>query len=447
MRIALLFLGVFLFLAVPECPAQTGSTRQVPVDSLIYDLKNPDPVRRKEAATLLGVNKVQRAVPDLVSAASDTDPAVRREIVLALDKLLDLRAVPAFVKLMSDPERDIREKCIHGVINLYLPQESGLSVTLFKVANFFNPWSDEWADTAVEPGVVIDRTVIDALRGRLEDSDDGIRVKAVRALGILRGREAVPVMLETLRRDRSNPVRFEIIRSLRKIGDTSVAKDLMNYLAYSESKVRNEAVLTLGRFRHADAVAELTSLYEKESKLPAKKIDKAYREFLLDALAFIAAPTSKDLFVKEMKNPDDNLRLHAVEGLARIGDSDLVTEISKDRLAEKEPKLRTAQAFALYRMGRKEYLEELVDSLAKRRSHNEAKQYIVEFKPAELPDLYAQAKKTDVDIRESLAEIFGLIGDSAAIPILQELNQDRRGQISALANQALRRINARTTSQ
>ena len=447
MRVAMLFLGIVLFLFAPESWAQTTPTRQAPVDSLIYDLKNPDPVRRKEAATLIGANKVQRAVPDLVSAAGDSDPAVRREIVLALDKLLDVRAIPAFVKLMSDPERDIREKCIHGVINLYLPQESGLSVTLMKVANFFNPWSDEWSDTAVEPGVVVDRTVIDALRGRLEDSDDGIRVKAARALGILKGREAVPVMLETLRRDRSNPVRFEIIRSLRKIGDRSVAKDLMNYLAYGESRVRNEAVFTLGRFRHVDAVSELTSLYEKEAKLPAKKMDRAYREFLLDALAFIAAPVSKDLFVKERMNPHDNLRLHAVEGLARIGAPELVTEISRDRLAEKDPRIRTAQAFALYRMGRKEYLDELVDSLAKRRSHSEAKQYIVELKADELPDLYAQAKKNDVDIRESLAEIFGLIGDSAAIPVLQELNKDRRGQISALANQALRRIHARTAPQ
>src|SRR5688572_26643910 len=52
MRVALLFLGIVLVLFAPESWAQTTPTRQVPVDSLIYDLKNPDPVRRKEAATL-----------------------------------------------------------------------------------------------------------------------------------------------------------------------------------------------------------------------------------------------------------------------------------------------------------------------------------------------------------------------------------------------------------
>ncbi len=167
-------------------------TRQVPVESLIYDLKNPDPVRRKEAARLLGENKVQRATPDLVAVAQDSDPQVRREIVGALDKMLDIRALPAFIQLSGDPEKDIRDRCIIGMVNLYLPQESGLRVTLNKVATFFNPWSDEWADVVVEPGITVDPAAIAALTDRLGDAEDSIRLKAARALGILKGKSARP---------------------------------------------------------------------------------------------------------------------------------------------------------------------------------------------------------------------------------------------------------------
>ena len=46
-------------------------------------------------------------------------------------------------------------------------------------------------------------------------------------------------------------------------------------------------------------------------------------------------------------------------------------------------------------------------------------------------------------MRESLAEVLGLMGDNRAIPALQELSKDRRGQVSALATQAQRRILAR----
>ncbi|PYV02768.1 MAG: hypothetical protein DMG10_13575 [Acidobacteria bacterium] len=449
-------LGTLCFFFFPVFPAlvyaenarsNVQEVSQVAVDALIYDLKNPNVTRRKDAAVLLGKSKSPRAVPALVEAANDRDASVRREIVLALDTLRDMRSLPAFLSLLNDSEKDIREKCIHGIINLYLPQETGLVVRLTKVANLINPWSDEWADVVIEPGVTVDPAVTTALGQHLQDSDEGIRVKAARALGILKGKEAIPQILQGLREDRSNTVRFEIIRSLRKIGDPSVGRELMNYLTYNDSKIRNEAVFTLGRFRYKEAAPELNRLYERESRLSRKEMDKTFRARLLEALAFIAEPSSKELFVKEKQNPDDDIRLHANEGLARAGDPALVTEISRDRIHEKDPKVRTAEAFALYRMGRKEFLDEVVNSLADRHAHNEAKQYLVELRPDELPDLYAQVRNQDVDVRESLAEVLGLVGDNGAIPYLQELSKDTRGQIAALANQGQRRIMARNPSQ
>ncbi len=442
--LALLCLGLTLFLPLDAVPRpQAERKREVSVESLIYDLKNPDPVRRKDAAVLLGKNKAQKAIPNLIAAVNDADPSVRREIILALDNMRHGSSIPGFLSRMNDPEKDIREKCIHGVVNLYLPQEGGLVVTLTKVANFFNPWSDEWADVVAEPGIPVDPSAVSALRERLQDSEEGIRVKAARALGILRGKDAIPAMFESLRLDRSNAVRFEIVRSLRKIGDVSVAKELMNYFGYNDAKIRNEAVRAVGRLRYSAAVPELMRLFERESKLPKKELDKNLREGLLEALALIADPSSKELFIKEKQNPEDGLRFRAVEGLARIGDPSMATEISRDRLHEKDPKIQTAQAFALYRMGRKEFLDDVVNSLGNRRTHNEARQYLVELRPEELPDLLAQTRAQDVDVRESLAEVLGLIGDSRAIPALQELSKDRRGQVSALANQAQRRILAR----
>ncbi len=443
---AVLAVLLSLTVAVPHLLAQK-QTRQVPVESLIYDLKNPDPVRRKDAALALGANKIQQATPDLVAAAGDADVSVRREVVTALDKMLDIRALPAFVQLSNDPEKEIRDRCIVGLINLYLPQESGLVVSLNKMANFFNPWSDEWADIVVEPGIRVDPSAVNALRSRLQDSDEGIRARSARGLGIVRGRDALPALLETAQQDRSNAVRFEAVRALRKIGDPAVASALMNFVAYNDPKVRNEAIYAIGRLRYAEAVPELTRIFEKQGGLPAKQLDKDYRERVLDALAFIAAPGSKQLFTKESRNPENSVRLRAYEGLARLGDASMVTDISRDRLREKDERVATAQAFALYRMGRKEYLEEVAKALASRKTNNEARQYLVETRPEEMRDLYALSKLTDVNVREGLAEVVGLVGDNQAIPVLQDLSKDKRGQIAAMANQALRRINARSATQ
>jgi HEAT repeat protein len=421
--------------------------RQVPVDSLIFDLKNPDPARRKEAARLLGENKVRRATPDLVAAATDPNMDVRREIAIALDKMRDMQALPAFVKLSADADASIRDQCILGLINLYIPQGGGLVSTLNKVANFFNPWSDEWADVVIEPDVKVDASAIAALRDRLKDTEDSIRLKGARALGILKGSAAVPALVEALHQSQTNAIRFEIIRAVCKIGDVSAAHDLMSYLEYNDYKVRNEAIYAIGRLRYHEATPEMMRLYEKESALPAKLIDKPYREALLDALAFIADPAALPLFTKEKQSQDDALRLHAVEGLARLGNRDMVSEVSRDWLHESNPRIKTALAYGLFRMGRREFLDELVNRLGSSKTDSEAHMFLLELKSDELPELYAEVKNNDVNVREGVAEILGLIGDERALPVLQNLSKDRRGQIASLANQATRNINARLSAR
>ena len=424
-----------------------NADRQVPVDSLIFDLKNPDPVRRKQAAVSLGNNKVQRAVPDLVAAAGDKDAAVRREIVIALEKMADIRALPAFVELSGDSEKEIRDRCIQALVGLYLPRESGITVTMNKVANFFNPWSDEYADAVVEPGIEVDPRAATALRDRLQDANEGIRTKAARGLGILKPNSAAAALVDTVRQDSSVAVRFEAIRSLRKIADASVGKELITLIASDDPKLRNEAVFTLGRLHCREAVADLTTAYESQNALPAKKADRIYQQMLLDALAFIGDPGSSVLFVKETKSTDPVLRLHAYEGIARVADSAQTTEVSRAHVVEKDPKIRVAQAYALFRMGRREFLDEIVKALDSKKSSAEARQYLVELKPGDLADLYAETKFQEQGVREGLADVIGVVGDSRAIPVLQELGTDRRGQISALCNQSIRRINARTGSE
>lgn len=430
-------------LSLPVAYAQS-QTRQAPVDGLIYDLKNPDPVRRREAAKLLGDNKVKRAIPDLVAVSSDPDATVRRAAIFALANMSDVQCLPAFVRQAGDPEKEIREKCVDSLLDLYLPKETGLTASVGRVANRLNPWSDEWADVVIEPGIPVDASVIEALKERLGDTDNGIRIKSCRALGILKARAVLPEVAAVLGKDYPNDLRFEAIRAIRKMGDPAGGKALVNYFSYSDPRVRNEAVFTVGRLRYKPALAELTRLFESESAKPGKLIDKPYQDTLLDAIACIADPTSKELFIKERMNPDDSLRLRATEGLARLGEASLVTDIARDWLAEKNSKLQTAQSFALYRMGRKEYLDDLVKRLGNSKTNAEARQYLLEFRPQELPDLYAQARNKDTAVREGLAEIYGLIGDKAAIPVLEELGRDDRGQIAVLANQALRRVYART---
>jgi HEAT repeat protein len=441
--VTLTLLGMLAAMSAADALAQT---RQVPVESLIYDLKNPDPVRRKEAATQIGQNKVQSATPDLVAAVHDGDPAVRRAVGIALQQVQDPRAIPGFVALASDSEKDIREHAIEGMTSAYLPRESGVVVTLNKVATFFNPWSDEWAEVMIEPDMVVDPTVIQALDGRLMDPEPSVRIKAARSLGILRGRAAAPTLASVLREDRSNTARFEAARALRKIGDPSVGDELLKLVTYSDPKVRNEVVYALGRLRYTPAVPELARLYDREAGMPPKQMDRTYRERLLGALAFIGDPSSRDLFMREKTASDPALTLHAYEGIARIADPELADAIVRERSQQKDPRVLTAQAWALYRMGRKEFLTPVVDALGSKRTNDLAREYLLELRPAEVPDVLTYTTHADANVREGLAEILGLLGDPRAVPALTDMTRDSSGQVAVLANRALQRINKRATS-
>ena len=440
---ALLSTGV-LFASLGRVGAMR--TREVPVDSLIYDLKNPDAKRRKDAVTALGKKKVTSAVPDLVAMTGDGSTPVRKELVVALDKIGDPRALPAFVTLSEDRDKTIRDKSLDGIVNLYLSKDKGFTGGVTRVANFLNPWSDEWGAVAIDREAKVDESAIGALSARLQDSDNTLRVKSARALGILRGQPAVPVMLDSLRHDRNNGVRFEIVRSFRKIGDASVAPELMNYLEYGDPKVRNESIYTIGRLRYRPAAAELQRLYEKEASGSVGKVNKDHQRNLMDAMAFIGDPSSKELFLKEKRNPDNVLRLRAVEGLARIADNAEVTDVSRDRLREKDAKVQVALAYALYRMGRTEYLEAVVEGLDDGKTRAQVTQYLVEFPPGDLPKLTSQARHNSVSVRESIAQVLGEIGDSSSIPALQDLSKDTRGNIAPLSVHAMRRINNRSSN-
>ena len=228
-----------------------------------------------------------------------------------------------------------------------------------KFGNLINPWLDEHADTVVEPDVPVDASVVTALRARMSDSEDGIRRAASQGLGILRGSPAIPELLQALGQDRDPEVRFQSVRALKKIGDTSVGDRLLPGLNLNVEKVRNEIIITLGALRYREAVPDLTRVFED-----SKPADKA-RPLALSALADIGAPDSRAVFLGNKADKDVTIRTYANEGLARLADASLLTLMSADWLTEKNARVQTAQAFGLLRLGRKEYLDELVRALEK----------------------------------------------------------------------------------
>lgn len=416
-----------------------AQTRQVPVESLIYDLKNPDPVRRQAAAQALGIARHVPATPHLVAMANDPVPAVRREVELSLERMDDVQAMPGFVAFAYDAENDIRARAVACLVDMHLPRATGVSAALTKIVDLITAGSDQESELVVEPDVPVDAVVVSTLTARVTDSERRIRKTAIRGLGILRAKPAIPDLLQVVREDRDDGLRFEAVRAIRKIGDRAVAESLVALLNVNNDSVRNELITTLGSMRYRGAVPELTRIVEQ-----AKKIDMPC-VLALSALADIADPSSKPLFERLQADKNETLRLFANEGIARTVEPKAKTDISAARLVEKSALVRTAQAFALLRIGEREYLDELIRGLDRPSTRELAKEYLLETSPADRAALFAP-RQANATTRAELADVLGLMGDPGALPALQELAHDPHGDVARAAERAVRRLSA-TSSQ
>jgi HEAT repeat protein len=431
-----------LAFAVMSGSAAGAQTGPASTDSLIYDLKNPDAPRRLAAAHDLGAARYLPAIQALLPLAEDPDTSVRRQVELALEEMADIRVLPGLVQFTADNEPDIRDRAVHALVNLHLPRATGPTAALLKLGNLINPWSDEFSDTVVEPDVPVDASVIAALRARLGDSDDKIRRDASRGLGVLRGEAAIEELLVAVGQDRDPEVRFEAVRALRKIGNASVGGRLVPMLDLNADKVRNEIITTLGSLKYREAVPALTRVFEQA------KVTERARTLALSALADIADPASQPLFLGLKADKDVGIRLYANEGLARLGDPSFGTVMSADRLLEKNVRVQIAQAFGLLRIGREEYLDELVRGLGRPATRDLAREYLLEIPPAERPALFesysTNAASTNAAVRAELADVLGLMKDQSAMPALQKLEHDTDSDVARNAERAVRRITAGT---
>jgi len=419
--------------------AQT-QTRQAPVEGVIYDLKHPDPVRRQTAVRDLGNLKYRSETPDLVAMVHDPSDAVRRELELALEKMEDIQAVPGFIALASDAENDSPARAVSALVNVHLPRERGLTATLSKLGEVMTLVPERDLEIMVEPDVAVDPAVIETLRTRLGDSERGIRKTAIRGLGILRAKAGVPDLLQVVREDRDDAFRFEAVRALRKIDDRSIADQLVALLNLNADTVRNELMATLGSMRYPGAVAELSRIVDQ-----AKKPGEVPRLYALSALADIGDPASVPLFEQLKADKIEAVRLYANEGIARTADPGQKAAISAARLIEKSALVRTAQAFALLRIGESEYLDELIRAIDKSSTRELAKEYLLETPAAQREALFAP-RTLSPSARAELAEVLGRMGDPNAMPRLQEMSRDADTEVARAAERASRRL-AVTASQ
>ena len=189
---------------------------------------------------------------------------------------------------------------------------------------------------------------------------------------------------------------------------------------------------TLGAMRYERAVQGLTDLFQHFKS-------GALAEAAFDAIAHIGHPYSSPLLSSHLTSKSATIRGIAMEGLGRTGDRTKANEIEIALKSERNEAVQLAGAFAAVLLTNAP-IEPIGDVLTTARLHDQAQAYLIELAPGRTQAFSRYAQDPDEHVRTDVADILGLGGDPAALPMLEPLAKDVNPQVAAAAVRAIVRL-------
>jgi HEAT repeat protein len=214
------------------------------VERALADLHHRSALRRAHAVQLLGLCRVERALPQLVEALQDHAPEVRSSAAHALGLLGDpaaagavLDAVGADRPIPAGPAADALEGMGIGIIEPLQAAFADPSATTRTVAAFLSGDGTFLRTTSALHGLLAD------------DPDITVRETAATALGQLGRSSEVEVLARHTRADQPTPLRRACAIALGALGDPAAVPTLRDLLCDDDprlAELAGHALVRLG---------------------------------------------------------------------------------------------------------------------------------------------------------------------------------------------------------
>jgi HEAT repeat protein len=300
------------------------------------------------------------------------------------------------------------------------------------VGRFLELFSDEFEKPTPPLFTTVDPSVYRALAQLLRDERKELRQGAAYAAGILDGRSIVGDLVAALP-DVDPGVRGAVATAIGKVGTSADGQKLIPLLSDDSASVRNRALAAIGALRVREAGPALREMYEANRR-------KEQGVKVLESLSRVADPSQADLFREVVRESDPERKRLAVEGLARVSDASMLPAFKKDFQRERGDDLRLAYAFAITRLGDRDFLDTLVLGLPSSSAGKRVQGYLLELGPGILTDLYPYLNDQDAEIRAQLCDIIAAMGNAASLSVLEPLVNDPSPKVVDRANRAIERL-------
>src|SRR5580692_6010547 len=256
----------------------------------------------------------QTAIPTVAGYLNSASVDTRIEAVRQLTVLGGKDSIDPLIRATRDADPEMQIRATDGLVNYYLPGyvKQGLGSTVIRAGASIKARFSDSNDQIIDAFVTVRPDVIAAL-GQLARAGSSLdsRANACRAIGILRGRAALPDLVDALR-SKDNSVLYESLAAMQKIADPSAGPHITYLLRDLDDRVQTTAIETAGTLRSTDALPTLRGIVANPRN------NKAQRAALA-AIAMMPQTQDRDLFLNQLGSKDEKLRAAAAEGLGRVG--------------------------------------------------------------------------------------------------------------------------------
>jgi HEAT repeat protein len=385
------------------------------------------------------------AIPQLQPLLKNSDRDIRAEAVRSIVSIGTQRSLDPLIEATADSDARIQILATDGLVNFYLPGyvKTGLGAKFERMGRDIKSRFVDTNDQVIDPYVQVRPEVVGAL-GKLARGGISMesRANAARAVGVLRGRPAVPDLLEAIR-SKDSGVIYESVIAIQKIRDKDVAPKIRYLLRDLDEHVQIAAIETTGLLENKDALPDLVQVLNTAKSIKVRRA-------ALTSIAMLPDPSSHSLYLQYLGDRDDGLRAAAAEGLARLKNPADLPAIQKAYQEENKVSPRLSMAFALVSLGQAEVselspLQLLINTLNSRTHEGEAVAFLIELardpkiRAALYPTLTGGAK----DEKIYLARVMARSGAQDSLPPLEKVSHDTDSDVAQEGVRALRNLRAR----
>ncbi len=382
------------------------------------------------------------AIPRLTELLKNPNTDVRVE---AVKQLTDARALDALILATRDNEAEVQIHATDGLVNFYLPGyvQSGFGSSIKRMGGSIKGKFTDTNDQVIDPYITARPDVVAALGALVRGGASmQARANAARAVGILRGKAAIPDLVAALR-TKDTDVLYESLIAMQKIRDESAGPQIAFLLRDLNSKVQIAAIETTGLLRNREAVPDLVDVVRRSK-------DAKVRRAALGALAMLPDEKSRGIYQQYLTDKDDKMRAAAAEGFARLrnpADSAMIDQAWKD---EGKSSARISLAFAMVMLGRTEIsefspLQYLVNNLNSAAYKGEALPFLTELARDNTTRkaLYGPLETGTKDEKIGLARVLAVSGDKESVAHLEKVSRDADPEVAQEGLRAMRNLQAR----